>query len=222
MGYVSSVSWVDAAGYLASILVFATFCMRTMLPLRLVAIGSNLLFIVYGYMGGVYPVLLLHLVLLPMNVWRAIGIVRITRAVRVAAGGATSLDWLRPFTTRATLRPGEILFAKGDFADCMYFIVSGKIALEEIDRVIGPGELFGEVGLFSPERRRTQSARCIQAAELLSIDAQEIERVCVQRPEVAFTLLRLITMRLLSNQQSMMTHPQVSHDAPSPGDGRHA
>ena len=32
-----AIKWVDAAGYLASILVFATFCMRTMIALRLAA-----------------------------------------------------------------------------------------------------------------------------------------------------------------------------------------
>jgi hypothetical protein len=38
-------------GYVASGLVFATFYMRTMLPLRLLAIGSNVAFITYvpGY-----------------------------------------------------------------------------------------------------------------------------------------------------------------------------
>jgi hypothetical protein len=36
-----AIKWVDAAGYLASFLVFATFCMRTMIALRVAAIGSN-------------------------------------------------------------------------------------------------------------------------------------------------------------------------------------
>jgi hypothetical protein len=57
-------------GYLACALVFATFCMRAMLPLRLIAIGSNVAFVAYGHLGGLAPILLLHLVLLPLNIWR--------------------------------------------------------------------------------------------------------------------------------------------------------
>jgi hypothetical protein len=40
----SKVSWTDLLGYAASAMVLATFCMSSMLYLRLVAIGSNILF----------------------------------------------------------------------------------------------------------------------------------------------------------------------------------
>jgi hypothetical protein len=44
--------------------------MRTMSSLRLVALGSNLAFIAYGYLGSLTPVLLLHALLLPVNAYR--------------------------------------------------------------------------------------------------------------------------------------------------------
>ena len=52
---------IDLLGYAASTAVLATFLMRTMLPLRLVAILSNLLFLSYGYLAHVPPVLFLHI-----------------------------------------------------------------------------------------------------------------------------------------------------------------
>lgn len=61
---------IDAVGYLAAGLVLATFCMRSMSSLRLVAIASNLAFIVYGYLGNLTPVLVLHALLLPVNACR--------------------------------------------------------------------------------------------------------------------------------------------------------
>ena len=61
---------VEFIGYLACALVFATFYMTAMLPLRLTAIASNVAFIAYGYLGGMTPILLLHMSLLPLNVWR--------------------------------------------------------------------------------------------------------------------------------------------------------
>ncbi len=61
---------VDAVGYLGAALVLVTFCMRSMGTLRLVAICSNVAFISYGYFGRLPPVLLLHALLLPINIYR--------------------------------------------------------------------------------------------------------------------------------------------------------
>ena len=60
----------EPVGYLASLLVLATFCMRDMMSLRLVAIASNIAFIAYGSLADISPVLLLHAVLLPVNMLR--------------------------------------------------------------------------------------------------------------------------------------------------------
>ena len=60
----------DLLGYAASCAVLASFLMRTMVPLRLAAILSNVLFLVFGYIQHIYPVLFLHMALLPINAWR--------------------------------------------------------------------------------------------------------------------------------------------------------
>ncbi|GEO15150.1 hypothetical protein [Microvirga aerophila] len=62
--------WIDIFGYAASGLTLATFAQRTMLPMRILAIGANVCFIGYGAMGMYLPVLALHLVLLPINLAR--------------------------------------------------------------------------------------------------------------------------------------------------------
>ena len=54
--------------------VLATFLMRTMVPLRLVAILSNILFVAIAYLQNIHPVLFLHLTLLPINVWRLLAL----------------------------------------------------------------------------------------------------------------------------------------------------
>jgi len=43
-----------------------------MVPLRLLAILSNLLFAIYGYAEHLYPVLYLHVALLPINAHRLV------------------------------------------------------------------------------------------------------------------------------------------------------
>lgn len=70
----------EPIGYLASALVLATFSVRAMVALRLLAIASNLAFIAYAALAGIHPVLLLHGLLLPMNV------VRLSQAIRERPG----------------------------------------------------------------------------------------------------------------------------------------
>jgi CRP/FNR family transcriptional regulator, cyclic AMP receptor protein len=87
---------VELTGYLASALVFATFYVRAMLPLRLIAIASNVVFIVYGHLGGMTPIVLLHAGLLPLNAWRLCQIRRSQdKIARAAQGAGPSMRFLR-------------------------------------------------------------------------------------------------------------------------------
>jgi hypothetical protein len=69
------VCW-DLCGYVASGLVLAAFSLKEMVPLRLVALTSNLAFIVYGLAFGLTPIWLLHALLVPLNAWRLVEAVR--------------------------------------------------------------------------------------------------------------------------------------------------
>lgn len=60
----------DALGYTASALVLLTFCMSSMRRLRVAAIASNVAFISYALAAHLLPVLLLHGILLPVNLYR--------------------------------------------------------------------------------------------------------------------------------------------------------
>ena len=61
---------VDELGYVAASLVLATFCAKSMVLLRVLAIASNLAFIAYGYCAGLWPILCLHTLMLPLNLVR--------------------------------------------------------------------------------------------------------------------------------------------------------
>ena len=58
---------LDYLGCLASICVLLTFCMRSMVHLRLIALLSNIAFIAYGLAGRLMPILILHCMLLLIN-----------------------------------------------------------------------------------------------------------------------------------------------------------
>lgn len=57
----------DLIGGVAASLVLASFCSRQMLPLRALAIASNVAFVTYAYRAGLMPILMLHAVMLPVN-----------------------------------------------------------------------------------------------------------------------------------------------------------
>jgi CRP/FNR family cyclic AMP-dependent transcriptional regulator len=190
---------VEITGYVASALVLATFWMRTMIPLRVVALGSNIAFITYGIVGGLVPIWVLHSILLPVNLYRAVEMTRLLQRVRRAARGDLSLDWLKPYMKTERHRAGYVLFRKGDEADRLYLILQGEIRLEESGTRLDAGQIFGEIGLFSPDQQRTQTAVCANTVELMWIGEGELAQLCYQNPGMAFHLLRLITARLLSN-----------------------
>jgi len=62
----------DAIGYVASTLVLTAFGMKSIIPLRVVGMCSNLVFIIYGLALGLTPIWSLHAALLPMNAWRLV------------------------------------------------------------------------------------------------------------------------------------------------------
>jgi hypothetical protein len=57
--------WLDLAGYAASSLVFLTFYMKGMVPLRVVALCSNVAFLIYGGALHLVPIFMLHAALIP-------------------------------------------------------------------------------------------------------------------------------------------------------------
>jgi hypothetical protein len=60
----------DLAGCIAATLVFATFSAKGMVPLRVLGVASNIAFVGYASMAGLWPILILHSILLPMNTVR--------------------------------------------------------------------------------------------------------------------------------------------------------
>ncbi len=201
-----AIRWVDAAGYLASLLVFATFCMRTMIALRLAAIGSNVCFIGFAVAAHIYPVLLLHVVLLPLNTLRTVEMLRLTKRLQVAAKGDLSFEPLRPFMKLELYFSGDILFRKGDFADRMFLIYAGKLIVEEVDVMLGPGDLVGEIGVFSSGQVRTSTVRCLSDVEVLSIAKQHMAEICFQNPAISFYFLSLVTNRLLADMSILISN----------------
>ena len=124
---------------------------RTMIPLRWLAVGSNIGLLLFGALHPSVPTLMVSGALLPINLWRAIEMMRLTRRVRRAASDADlAAVWLKPYMKPLRLREGKVLFRKGDKADRLFLLTDGELELVEAGARLQPGRIFGEIALFSP------------------------------------------------------------------------
>lgn len=186
--------------WLAAALVFASFFMKTIVPLRTLAITSNLAFIVYALLGlghGVFdkvaPILVLHSALLPLNLWRLREVKRSIRAVRSMQQGAQDHGFLTPYMQRLSCPAGTTLFRQGDLADKVYVLKQGTLRIDEFERTIQPGELFGEIGVFNEDARRTGTAVCDSDCELFWVDSAKILELFYQDQAFAFQIARRLS-----------------------------
>lgn len=200
----SHLSLADVIGYVGNVVVIVTYSMRTMIPLRILGMCSNAIFLVYSALLGLFPLMILQCILLPLNGFRLYQMIRLTRQVQAAAqGGDSSMSWLKPFMAKRPCRAGDVLFRIHDEADEMFFTVSGKYRLVESDIVLPAGQVVGELGLISPDHRRTQTLRCEESGDVLVISYSEVRQLYFQNPEFGFYFLRLAAGRLFENMHRM-------------------
>lgn len=192
-------SWIELLGYAGSVLMFSTFYMKTMIPLRVVGITANVFMIAYTALAGVYPVLILQACLLPLNILRLIQVRRLISRVQQASTSDLNLDALIPFMRHEHHTAGTTLFRAGDHADKMYIIQRGTITLPAVDVTLTSGAVLGEIGIIHPDGARTGDALCTTDVDLLSIDHAHVLQLYYQSPEFGFYLLRLVTDRLVAN-----------------------
>src|ERR1700742_597708 len=183
----------------ASVFVVATTTMRTMIPLRVFAILTNIILIATAIPIHNYLVILLQALVLVLNSYRLHQMLQLVRDVKRSVNSDLSMDWLKPFMTERKCADGEILFYKDEKAEDMLYIVSGRFRLVESGIELPVGALVGELGMLSPSNLRTQSLECIEAGVILSVSYDQVEQLYVQNPAFGFYFLKLASARLFQN-----------------------
>lgn len=197
-----SETWIEAIGWLAAAATLGAYSMRTMLPLRMVAILANASFATYGALAEIMPTLVLHLVLLPFNCWRLYEILRAERGLReTRSANDMALEWLRPLLKPVWFEDGEYVFHKGDPPDHLYILSKGSVLLEEIDVTLDSEEIFGEIAFFTDARARTLSARCVGRSEVMHVNEKDFMRLYSQNPSFGMYMMKLVSKRLLDGMQ---------------------
>lgn len=125
----------------------------------------------------------------------------------MTAGETTQVQVKSAFQRR--FRDGEIIFDEGDEGLDLYFIQSGRVEVRRAgiagSRVVaklGPGDFFGEMSVVLGESR-TARAVAVGETELLELDGETLEGMCVERPEIAIRMIQRLAERLIGAERRL-------------------
>ena len=111
-----------------------------------------------------------------------------------------SFEFMIPHMHKENFNKDALVFRRGDKADKIYILKSGVLILDELDVVIRPGEIFGEMGVFASEPIRLATLRCGSEVELLSMTDTQIKQLYHQNPQFGFYLIQLLVKRFSQNE----------------------
>jgi two-component system, NarL family, nitrate/nitrite response regulator NarL len=125
--------------------------------------------------------------------------------LRRAQAGHMDMKWLLSTMTHERHPKGTVLFRSGDVGDKIYYLQRGIVALKEIGVDMEPHALFGEIGVFAPEHRRTCTALCKTHVDLFTLTFEEVRRCYFLNPQFAFYVMYLVTQRLMADRDRVRT-----------------
>jgi diguanylate cyclase (GGDEF)-like protein len=113
-----------------------------------------------------------------------------------------------PFCQVRTFAAGESIFRRGDPGDRMYVVEAGEVELR-FDHARPPkrlavGEMFGELALVTPSRRRTATAAALSDLRLIVVDRDAYGRLRGERPELLVGLLERSCTYLVDSEQKLI------------------
>jgi len=126
-----------------------------------------------------------------------------------------------------TFKAGDVIFKEGDDAKSEAFLVhEGKVevrkqigAEERLLRVLGKGELLGELALF---RNAPRSATAIAAepVTLLLIPANRLEAMVRTNPALAMAIIKDLSGRMLAAEERARDAEKRAREAEGGSEGK--
>ena len=196
---VANINIASLCALIGAAFFVATLLTRTMVPLRVSNMVSNVSFAAYGAFAGDIKTFLLYLLLFPINAVRLRQMLKLVEKARDATQGDMSMEWLKPFMIERRYRRGDVLFKKDDTANEMLLTVTGMFLVKEIGVELPPGRLMGELGFLTPDKRRTATIECLEDGQVLSITYDRLLEIYFQNPQCGYYFLVLTSQRLLEN-----------------------
>lgn len=98
----------------------------------------------------------------------------------------------------------EVLCHEGDPGDTLYLLDKGRVAIRVTTAagdtatlaLLGPGDSFGELALFTERHRRTATATALEATETLSIGQAELAGLRKRYPDIDRILIGVLAAQV--------------------------
>jgi CRP/FNR family cyclic AMP-dependent transcriptional regulator len=105
---------------------------------------------------------------------------------------------------RRAFARNEVVFHRGDPAEALHLISSGRFAVRIVTplgdtatlAILGPGEAFGELALVGEDTERSATVAALGRGETRSISRTDLQRLRREHPGVNELLLRLLAARI--------------------------
>jgi CRP/FNR family transcriptional regulator len=114
-----------------------------------------------------------------------------------------SLAQLATSAVRRVYPPGSIIFLEGESGPALYYVDSGWVKIvkmsgdgrEQILYVMGPGEIFGGIGVFI-DRPAPATAITLETTETWMLQHDAIRRVFATNPALALSVIEYLASRI--------------------------
>ena len=104
---------------------------------------------------------------------------------------------------------GEIIFDEGDEGIDLYVIRAGQVQISRsgaagprIVAKLAAGDFFGEMSVVLGEIR-TARAVAVGHTELIELDGETLEAMCIERPEIAIRMIQRLAIRLIGAERRL-------------------
>lgn len=103
-----------------------------------------------------------------------------------------------------------IIYAEAE-PDVLYYIIEGSVSVliededgrEIVLAYLNPGDFFGEMGLFIPEKKRSAWVRSRTECEMAEISYAKFRQVSTEYPDVLFELSSQMAVRLKNTSRKV-------------------
>lgn len=98
---------------------------------------------------------------------------------------------------------GEVIYLPSDMSDSVLLLARGRVRIyhvtsegkQAILSFVEPGEMFGELSLFSPNQRE-EHAEAVDKSLVVLMPREVVHRLMMRHPQISISLTRLYGLRL--------------------------
>jgi CRP/FNR family transcriptional regulator len=113
------------------------------------------------------------------------------------------IDDLSMIVTDQSFRKGEIIFSEGDEGTGFYVVITGRVKIfklsfegkEQILHIFGPGEIFGEVPVFTGAHFPA-NAEIMEESRIFFFPRDSLIALIKKNPSLALNMLAILSKRL--------------------------